>query len=181
MSRVDTIRRRMERKKRRSRHKGFRALPHFVMALMIGGVGTLSFLIAARLQLPFAANVLDYMQQIQWSEYLPFDTWFPAATQSVASINGYEEVGEDRYHNGTNQAQNIAAGVVTHIEQQNDTWCVTLRQDDGVFINYAHLQEAQVKEGEKLAAGATLGVYQEYVEIRCFQDGNELPLTEAAA
>ena len=65
-----------------------------------------------------------------------------------------------------------------HIETQNDTYCVSVKSDDGTMINYANLQETSVQEDERVRGGAALGTYQEYVEIRCFKDGTEIALED---
>ena len=53
-----------------------------------------------------------------------------------------------------------------------------MKSDDGVMINFANLQEAAVQEDERIRSGAALGTYQEYVEIRCFRDGEEIALED---
>ena len=87
-------------------------------------------------------------------------------------------MGEHRYHNGTNEATAVCEGIIVHIEAQNETYCVTMKSDDGVMINFANLQEAAVQEDERIRSGAALGTYQEYVEIRCFRDGEEIALDD---
>ena len=146
------------------------------MGLCVGG---LSFMIALRLQIPQAQQAMDYFTSLNWSDYLPFDTWFRQdEVQSVASMGQYEAVGEHRYHNGTNEATAVCEGIIVHIEAQNETYCVTMKSDDGVMINFANLQEATVQEDERIRSGAALGTYQEYVEIRCFRDGEEIALED---
>ena len=180
MDDIRRIRRRISRKSRqRSPHRLSRWFTKGVIAVMGLCVGGLSFMIALRLQIPQAQQAMDYFTSLNWSDYLPFDTWFRQdEVQSVASMGQYETVGEHRYHNGTNEATAVCEGIIVHIEAQNETYCVTMKSDDGVMINFANLQEATVQEDERIRSGATLGTYQEYVEIRCFRDGEEIALED---
>ena len=150
-----------------------------VIAVMAACTAGLCFMIALRLQVPQAQDAMAYIQSLNWSDYLPFDTWFQQPeTQSVASLGQYEAVGEHRYHNGTNEAAAVCDGIIVHIETQNDTYCVSVKSDDGTMINYANLQDTSVQEDERVRGGAALGTYQEYVEIRCFKDGTEIALED---
>lgn len=180
MDDIRRIRRRISRKSRqRSPHRLSRWFTKGVIAVMGLCVGGLSFMIALRLQIPQAQQAMDYFTSLNWSDYLPFDTWFRQdEVQSVASMGQYEAVGEHRYHNGTNEATAVCEGIIVHIEAQNETYCVTMKSDDGVMINFANLQEAAVQEDERIRSGAALGTYQEYVEIRCFRDGEEIALED---
>lgn len=180
---IDRIRRRIRKTHSARRpHRLVSAFHHLVLALMLVCVLGLSLMIADRLQLPIALHAWDHIQRIQWSSFLPFETWFATeGTQSVAAIASYEEVGDHRYHNGSNEALTPFTATICHIEAQNDTYCVSLQLDDGTIVNIAHLQEVTVQEDERIQKGSTLGTYQEYVEIRCFLDGTELDLKDVEA
>lgn len=144
-----------ERAGREARHRLSRWFTKGVIAVMGLCVGGLSFMIALRLQIPQAQQAMDYFTSLNWSDYLPFDTWFRQdEVQSVASMGQYEAVGEHRYHNGTNEATAVCEGIIVHIEAQNETYCVTMKSDDGVMINFANLQEAAVQEDERIRSGA---------------------------
>ena len=53
-----------------------------------------------------------------------------------------------------------------------------LGSTNGTRVNGAMVQEAAVQEDERIRSGAALGTYQEYVEIRCFRDGEEIALED---
>lgn len=153
-----------------------------ILLLMALCVCSLMLMIGVKLKFTYALNAWDYLQSLQWSEFLPFETWFQnEQINSVAAMQEYEQVGTHRYHNGSNEALAPFTGMVQHIEPQNETQCVSLLLDDGTLVNIANLQDVAVKEQERIQAGSTLGTYTEYVEIRCFKDGEEIAFEDMGA
>ncbi len=183
MQDIDRIRRRIRRHRGNEKpHRLVGVFNHFVLIAMLVCVLGLSLMIGTRMQLPIAMHAWDYVQSIQWSSFLPFETWFAnEQPQSVAAFDAYEEVGDHRYHNGSNEATSPFGGMIRHIEEQNETYCVSLLLDDGTLVNIANLKEVQVKEDERIQRGGVLGTYQEYVEIRCFADGKEIEWKDVEA
>lgn len=183
MQDIRRIRRRIQKKRsvgKKNRIVGI--FNHFILLLMLVCVLSLSMMIATRLQLPFAAHAWEYVQSIQWSSFLPFETWFQQETlESVAAVDQYEDLGQNRYRNGTNTVTSLFTGMILHIEAQNDTYCISLLLDDGTLVNLSHIQEVSVQQEERIQAGASLGTYQEYIEIHCYLDGNEIDLKDVNA
>lgn len=180
---LEHIRRRIY--KNRSIEKKSRIVNAFnrlIIALMVVCVISLSVMIASKLQPHFALNAWDYIQSIQWSSFLPFETWFKGEqTQSVAAMDMYETAGEHRYLNDTNIVTAPFTAMVLHIEAQNDTYCVSLLLDDGTLVNISNMQDVSIQQDERILAGAAIGTYQEYVEIHCYIDGTEIDLKDVEA
>ena len=171
MQDIDRIRRRIRKTHSARRpHRLVSAFHHLVLALMLVCVLGLSLMIADRLQLPIALHAWDHIQSIQWSSFLPFETWFATEeTQSVAAIASYEEVGDHRYHNGSNEALTPFTATICHIEAQNDTYCVSLQLDDGTIVNIAHLQEVTVQEAAGAHQRFHLAVAKSFCTVRVME------------
>lgn len=57
-------------------------------------VCSLMLMIGVKLKFTYALNAWDYLQSLQWSEFLPFETWFQnEQINSVAAMQEYEQVG----------------------------------------------------------------------------------------
>lgn len=180
---IDRIRRRIQKNHNKEpKYRIVGVFNHLILALMLVCVLGLSLMIGNKMQLPFAVHAWDYVQSLQWSSFLPFESWFKnEETQSVTTMTSYQAIGEHRYQNDTNQAVAPFTGMIRHIEMQNDTYCVSLLLDNGTLVNIEHLQEVQVQTQERIKEGSVIGTYQEYVEIHCYLDGNEVKLEEVEA
>ena len=92
----------------------------------------------------------------------------------------YTLLKENQYSNGTNQATSGFAGVVLHVQKQADeTYTVSVKQDNGVVVNYGHINEVKVKQDDRVVKEALIGTVDSYVTITALKNNESIKVSDA--
>lgn len=185
MSELKDVRRRIRERRYEepARHThGFRFFYHVLMLVMGIGVLGLAYLVNDKIGIVQLPQDLKNINFGMVSEWLPFEDWFSNSDDdtSVNAIPTYSLLKENRYANGTNQANLIMDGVVLHVEKKDTKkGSVTVRHDNGVIVTYGNLTSIQVNQDERLKKGDVLGAFDEYVSMDLVKNNQRIDLDTA--
>lgn len=158
----------------------FRMFYHMVMLMMCICVVVLALLLNQKLNLVKMPAVIQQFKLEDLGSWLPFENWFSLKDTPVSTSSAYTLLKDDHYSNGTNQATSGFAGVVLHVQKQADgKSMVSIKQDNGVVVNYGHLNDVKVNQDDRILKEAVIGTVNSYVTITALKDNEKIKVSDA--
>lgn len=113
---------------------------------------------------------IPYKQVFQFTNWFPYEKWFPATSLPVSSTQIYHQLVDDMYISDSNQVQLIHDGIVLSHDENS----VRILQDNGVEARYSHMNQVFVKDDERLYEGSLLGTYEEFIMLEFIKDNEKM-------
>ena len=113
---------------------------------------------------------IPYKQIISLTNWFPYERWLNQDIQPDSSPIMYQKLVDDMYISDSNQVKLISDGIVLSHDEQS----VLILQDNGIEVQYSHMNQVVVKDDERLYEGSLLGTYEDFIILEFIKDNEKM-------